>query len=328
MSTVVTLLAAPAQGETPVTVTSSNPSVATATASTILAGQQTTTLSIDALADGQTVLTLRAGDEVRSVTVFVGAVAPGQTPIVVAPTVGVSLPRLPYGGQTAVAPATTATFGLVLLPAPRASDTAVTVISSNPAVAQVLTPSVQIPAGSRVAQLQVSTGTTGTTRLVLEIDGQPQEYILFVGTPAATSTPVAPAAPVGVSIVPDPGASSGSRIVAPAGTVLTPSLGVQLLTTPRAGAVQVTVTTSDPSIVSVGAGTTAVLTLEAGSLVLPTTFTTLGIEGAAVLSFEFDGLLRELLIVVGNPPASQLPAVVAAPVCVTTDATQPCRPGA
>jgi hypothetical protein len=258
----------------------------------------------------------------------VGAVPPAQTPTVVAPAVGISLPRLQYAGQTAVVPATTATFGLVLLPTPRATDTPVTVSSSNTAVAQVLTPTVQIPAGSRVMQLQVATGVAGTTTLIIEFDGRKQEYVLFVGSPVPASTPVAPALPIGVSIVPAPGGSDGSRIVAPAGSPLTPSLGVQLLTTPRASAVSVTVTTSDPSIVSVGAGTTMALTLEAGSLVLPTTFTTLGTVGSAVLSFEFDGMRRELLIVVGNPPSSQLPAVMAAPVCVTTDATQPCRPGA
>jgi hypothetical protein len=94
---------------------------------------------------------------------------------------------------------------------------------------------------------------------------------------------------------------------------------------PRAGAVPVTITTSDSSIVTLGAGNTAQATLEAGSRVVPVTFTTTGTPGTAVLTFAFGGEVRQLLVVVGNPPASELPTIFAAPVCVSTSATNTCK---
>jgi hypothetical protein len=73
----------------------------------------------------------------------------------------------------------------------------------------------------------------------------------------------------------------------------------------------VTVTSSNPGVVSVGSGASTTLVIPAGSVVVPTGVATVGAEGSSVLSFEFDGQRLDLLFVVGAPPASQLPAVVA-----------------
>ena len=49
--------------------------------------------------DGIAVLTIRAGDEVRSVTVFVGTPPANQTPITFAPAAGIAIALPPSAGQ-------------------------------------------------------------------------------------------------------------------------------------------------------------------------------------------------------------------------------------
>ena len=186
----------------------------------------------------------------------------------------------------------------------------VTITSNNPSVTQVTSSPIVIPAGSRIAAIGIVTGTAGTATLTLETaDGLRREFAVQVDTaPVPNRTPVAAAVPIGVSVVP---ASGGARLIAAAGAPVSATVGVQLLTSPRPGPLSVTVTTSNPSIVSFGASTTITLSLDAGSLVVPVGVTTGGTEGAAILAFEFEGGRSELLFIVGSPPASQLPAVVA-----------------
>lgn len=292
-----------------VTVTSSAPGVVTATASSVAPGEQVATLSIVTGLDGTAQLTLRVGDSVRTVTVVVGSPQPNQTPVVFTPAVGVSVAGLPFVGQAFAPIGRSVTLGIVFLPAPATAATTVNVTSSNPAITQVLSQTVVIAAGSRIAAVDIVTGTAGTATLTIETaDGLQREFAVQVDTaPVPSRTPVAAATAIGVSVVPSP---SGGRLVATAGAPVTATVGVQLLSSARAGALPVTVTTSTPSIVSFGAASTVTLNLDAGSLVLPIGLATTGTEGAAILTFEFDGLRRELLFIVGNPPASQLPAVV------------------
>ena len=202
------------------------------------------------------------------------------------------------------------TLGVVFLPAPATVDTVVTITSNNPSVTQVTSSPIVIPAGSRIAAIGIVTGTAGTATLTLETaDGLQREFAVQVDTaPVPSRTPVAAAVPVGVSVVPS---SGGARLIAAAGAPVSATVGVQLLTSPRPGPLSVTVTTSNPSIVSFGASTTVTASLDAGSLVVPVGVTTTGTEGAAILAFEFEGVRREVLFIVGSPPASQLPAVVA-----------------
>ncbi len=291
-----------------VVVTSSAPGVATATASVIAQGSRTTTLSIVTGVDGTAVLTLRAGDTVRTLTVIVGTPQPNQTPAVFARAVGLSMPDLPFVGQASAPLARSITLGVVLLPEPAAVDTLVTVTSSNASIAQVINATVMIAAGSRVVAIDVNTGTAGTAVLTLEANGFRREFAIRVGTtPDPANTPVATAQAIGVSVVPLPG---GGRVIAPAGAPLTATLGVQLLASPAATATSVTITSGNPAIVSLGAGA-SVVTIDAGGTVAPVAIATSGTSGAAILTFEFGGVRRELLVVVGNPPASELPAVLA-----------------
>jgi hypothetical protein len=236
--------------------------------------------------------------------VIVGTPAPNQSPVVFAPATGVAIPSFPFIGQAFAPVETSSTLGILLLPAPAATPRQVTVTSSDPAVVRVNASPVLVPAGERLVPVDLTTGAAGRATLTLETDGLQREFAVIVGSsPTPASSPVITALPAGVSVVPFAGIG---RVIAPAGTPVIATLGVQLLTTPRAEQVNVTVTSSDPAVVVTGNGTIA-----AGESVLPVTISTFGNEGAALLTFEFDGQRLALQVVVGNPPASQLPAVTA-----------------
>jgi hypothetical protein len=64
-------------------------------------------------------------------------------------------------------------------------------------------------------------------------------------------------------------------------------------------------------VATLGGGATATGTVNAGEQVLQLQVVVSGTEGAALLTLEFDGQRRELIIIVGNPPASEIPAVTA-----------------
>jgi hypothetical protein len=312
-TTAVALLNAPNDTGTAlaVTVLTSNAAVATATASDVGVGEQLTTVSITTGVEGTAVLTLKAGNVTKSLTVIVGTPPPDQTPIAFAPSVGISLLGLPFVGQVSAAPASSASVGIVFLPTPAAVDTTITITSSDASVASVDTPSVVVPAGNRVVDVQLTTGAAGTATLTIEGGGLKREFLVFVGAaPPVNRTPVTVAPAVGVSVIPDGSVASG-RVFAPPGVAVTPTIGIQLVKTSFASPMQVSVTTSNASIVSLGANDTVTVTLDAGDLVLPVTFTTSGTEGAAKLTFEFEGQKRELVVIIGNPLPSQIPAVVA-----------------
>jgi hypothetical protein len=304
-TTTVALLTSPnAGGPLTVSVISANPAVATATASAVQPGQQTTVLTITTGIEGSTLLTVRVGDVVRSVSVIVGTPAPDRTPVTLALPVGLSVTGLPFIGQAFAPLGSSVTLGLTLLAAPATQPVTVTVTSSDPTVAQPTTATVQIPIGSRVANIALSTGSSGSARLVLEFNGIRREFTVIVGFgPTPTSTAVISAAPVGLAIA---GLPAVGRVIAPAGAPVSGILGVQLLTIPAASPVAVTVTSSDPLVATAAAGTIA-----AGDRVLPVSVSTTGTAGVAVLTFEFDGQRLQLLVVVGNPPASALPALSA-----------------
>jgi hypothetical protein len=315
----VQALAAPLAGTTPlaVSVSSSNPAIATATASPVEPGTQVTTVTITALADGATELTLRAGTDVRSLTVFVGAPPAGQTPIVLALPTGVSVTRLPFIGAAFAPTGTTLSLGVLLLQTPAATPINVTVTSSNPAVVTVNGGSATIPVGSQMVTLNLTTGAAGTATLTLEAGTLRRELKIVVGSaPTPDNSPIVVAPPTGVSVVPLP--QLGRVMVAP-GAAVNATLGVQLLTTARATDTSVTITTSDPAIATTTGGASTTVVIPAGSLVAPLGLLTTGTQGAALLRFEFDGTARDLVVVVGNPPASQIPAVTAPVIGVRID---------
>ena len=99
----------PSVGSTPlpVSVTSSDPTIATAVASAVEPGSQTTTLTITTLKDGFVTFTVRAGSSIRSVGMFVGTPAPGSTPLLLAQPIGISVAGVPFIGKAFAPPGRT-----------------------------------------------------------------------------------------------------------------------------------------------------------------------------------------------------------------------------
>jgi hypothetical protein len=307
-SITVQVLSSPAAVDTPVSISSDNPAVATATSSIIAAGQTSATITINTVADGKTTLTLRAGGDVRAVTVFVGVPAPGSTPLVLASPVGVSLTAVATLGRMFAPIGVSRTIGVRLFESPVASDTFVTVTTSDPTVATVTGP-VVVHAGQQVADLDVSTGSGGTATLTIEAGGVRRELTLVVGSsPTPGTTPPIVAAPVGVTVMPNP---SIGRVFGQLGAASAATLGIPLLGTPAATAKNVTVTSSNPSIANFGGNASTTLVINVGEQVLQLPISISGTQGAALLTIEFDGVRRELVIVVGNPSPSDIPAVTA-----------------
>jgi len=307
-TTTVVLLSSAAASAMPVTVRSSDPSIATATVSAIAAGEQTANVTVTAVSEGTATLIFTIGSQVRSLTVFVGTPPADRRPLLLAAPVGASVIGLTYVGQAIAAPGTVRSLGIRLLESPAAQDVVVSVFSSNPSVASVAGP-VTVRAGEVIAEIALQTGIAGTAVLRLEVGSVRREFVIVVSTdPSAPNTPPVVAAPAGAVVIPNP---MTGRIFAPPGAPVVSALGITLLTAPRAAPLAVSVTSSNSSIVSFGAASTVTVEIAPGRTVADIVVTTTGVEGAAVLTFEFEGQRKELLIVVGNPPASQIPAVVA-----------------
>lgn len=320
-TTVVTVpvLSADLTGGSPATVTviSSNPAVATATATPVQPGTRVTTLTITSIGDGVATITLIVNGEVRSFTVRVGAPPPAQTPLVLAQPTGISVGGLPFIGTAAAQPGATFALGILLLAEPAPTAMTVTVTSSDPSVASVTGPAT-IAAGSRMVTITITTGAAGTAVLTLEVGSIRREFALLVGgTLAPSRTPLISAPPVGVSVVPAP--LGVGRLTIPAGSAVNASVGVQVLTSARATPTTVTVTSSNPAVVGFAAGSQVTTTIAAGGLVVPLDLASTGATGAAILRFEIDGAVKELLVVVGNPAPSEIPAVVAPVIGVRID---------
>lgn len=310
--TTVTLLSLPHVGPTPlpVTVTSSQPGVATASASPVAPGSQVTTLSIAALANGTAELTLRGGDSVRSILVVVGTPTADRTPPVLALPVGASVTGFPFVGKAFVPAAQGVNLGVLFLPEARQAPTTVTVTSNRTDVVAVTQPSVSIPAGQLTVPLALATGAAGSATLTMRAGDIVREFEIVVGSgPTPSNAPVIAAMPVGASVVPLPGVG---RLAVRPGAPVAVTLGVPVVGSAAASDRTVTVTTSDATVVSLGGGGSSVtLVLPAGATALNLGISTSGATGVAVLTIEVDGVSRELLVVVGDVPASQQPALSA-----------------
>jgi hypothetical protein len=305
-SVTLQLLGAPAGSQLAVSVASTNPAVARVEGSvSIPAGEQSAAVTIVTGDPGSATLTFRAGGEVRQLAVVVGTPPAGTLgPILAAPAGVRVLPAVALG-RIVAAPAGQIALVLALVAEPAASPTTVTVTSSDPAVASVSQP-VVVPAGERSAAVAIATGAPGSATLTFRAGGEVRELAVHVGTPPAGSVPLAFARPAGVRVLP----------AVPVGVlfeaVTTPrTLSVQLLAQPRSADTPVGVSTSDPNIAAV----TAPITIPAGSVSATFTVAT-GAEGVATLVFEAAGEKRELVVVVGNPPPSRRPVLVAPPVGV------------
>jgi len=237
--------------------------------------------------------------------------------LVLAQPTGISVGGLPFIGTAAAQPFATFALGILLLTEPAPAAMTVTVTSSDPSVASV-TGTATIAAGSRMVTITITTGGAGTAVLTLEVGSIRREFALLVGgTLAPSRTPLISAPPVGVSVVPAP--LGVGRLNIPAGSAVNASVGVQVLTSARATPTTVTVTSSNPAVVGFAAGSQVTTTVAAGGLVVPLDLASTGATGAAILRFEIDGAVKELLVVVGNPAPSEIPAVVAPVIGVRID---------
>jgi hypothetical protein len=300
------LLASPAGVQAPVTVTSTNPGVATATATAISAGSQTTQVTITTIADGVATIVLRAGSETRVLTVVVGTPAPNMLPLISARSVGVSSIRAPRAGEIFTPTGVVRTVRVVVLGAPAANDTAVTITSSDPSIVSALSPAV-VHAGEQTVDVQLTTNNSGTATLTLSVNGQILTLGVAVGVDvAADRISLIAGPPVGVSVV---RAGSAGQVIAPEGVVSLPTLRIPLLLSPATAPVQVTVTTGNSSIVTLGGLGSTTVTIAQGEQTIDLPLAIAGTRGAALLFFEFDGQRREMLVIVGEPSNSQLPLV-------------------
>ena len=297
----VRLLSSPAATNTPVTVTSSNPLVASVPGTAnIPAGSQLVNVTVTTGVAGTATLTFRVGNETRELTVVVGPPAPGTEPPIVARPIGIVLLSAPSAGRLITSPSAQSAFTLQLLSAAAASATPVTVTSSNPNVASV-SGSVVIPAGGRAASVTIQTGVQGTATLTFRAGSETRELTIVVGTPAPGTEPPIIASPVGVVML-------QQRLL---GTVFTPvggqsAVNLTLLSSPAGSPTPVVVSSSDPNVASVsGAPVVA-----AGSRIASLNIIT-GIQGVATLTLRAGSDLAQVVVVVGTPPASQLPLITA-----------------
>jgi hypothetical protein len=291
-----------------VVVSSSNPTVATATAAPLRAGQLTANVTITTIADGTATLVLRTGGEVRSVTVFVGTPPPDRTPLLIAQPVGASVVALPTFGRVFTPLGSVRTVGVRVFNAPADLDTPVTVTTSDPTVAAVTAPAL-VRAGQMQVDLTISSGAAGTATLTIEAGGVRRELTIVSGNdPTPGTTPPIVAPPVGVGVVANPALG---RVFGTPGIPRTATLGLPLLAAPASAPVTITVTTSNAAVVALSGATSTSVVIGAGEQTAQVPIEISGEEGAALLTIEVNGGRRELLVVIGDPPASQIPALTA-----------------
>ena len=304
---VVRLLTAATAADVPVTVESSNPAVATAIGAPIPAGAQTAAIIVTAHSHGTAILTVRAGSQVRSLTIVVGAPSAGTAPpYAAARPVGLRTTALPGSPGVFAPSAATRSLQVRVLRAPAAANRSISIASSDPAVVQVEGPS-HVMAGEQTVEIVLRTGAAGRAHLTFDVDGERSSIEILVDEAPSAAAPLAAAAPVGVRLTSSPGVGA---VLAPAGVVSAATLVVPLLPAPTSGPVTVQVTSSHPSIVSI-AGVGQAFTIPAGEQTLALPLSMSGTTGISVVTFEFGGERRDLLVVVGDSHPSQTPLLVA-----------------
>ncbi len=312
----VVVLAVPATADTPVAITSSDPAIVTAASPAIVrAGEQTVDLGLSTGSAGRATLTLTVNGGALTLGVAVGIDAsPGQVPHLFAKPVGLSLLAPPSiggarGGEIFAPAAAVRTIRVVVLAAPATADTPVAITSSAPAIATAASLAI-VRAGEQTVDLALSTGSAGRATLTLTVNGEALTLGVAVGIDASPGqVPHLFAKPVGLSLLAPPsiGRARTGEVFAPEGVVSLPTLKLPLLASAAAAPIQVTVTSGAPSLVSIGGLGSTTVTIAQGEQTIDLPLAIAGTRGAAQLVFEFEGQRRELLVIVGEPPTSQLP---------------------
>jgi hypothetical protein len=197
------------------------------------------------------------------------------------------------------------TFSVRLLFSPAAQEISVNVTSSNIAVANVTDP-VVIPAGAREAAVILNTYQTGEATLYFDAGTESRGLKVIVGLPPADKVPPTLALPVGVAVIPS--YSSGQVIVGESEQQI---FSVQLLFSPAPVDTPVSVTSSNTAVADV----TAPVVIPAGAKNASVTLNT-GQAGEATLTLDAGDEVRKLRVIVGLPPADQIPPTLAHPVGV------------
>jgi hypothetical protein len=212
--------------------------------------------------------------------------------------VGVVVLAAPSAGRLITSPSAQSTFSLQLLSSAAASAKTVTVTTSDASIANVSGP-VVIPAGARSASVTLVTGVAGTATLTFRAGSEVRELSVTVGTPAPGTEPSVIASPVGVVV-------TQQKLL---GTVFSPiggqqSVNLTVLANAAGSVTPVVVSTTDASVASV----TGSPVVPAGSRVASVHIVT-GVQGVATITLRAGTDLTQIVVVVGTPPASQLPLI-------------------
>ncbi|QYZ65331.1 MAG: hypothetical protein OI74_04575 [Gammaproteobacteria bacterium (ex Lamellibrachia satsuma)] len=304
---VLTVLGSPATADTSLIVSSNNSAVADILGSPMVPQNEVTVvLTIDTGAEGTAELILRAGEEVRVLTVTVGLPLSGTEPPLVAAPVGVVIPEAPSVGQVMLPAGDARAITLLLLDTPAAADMNVTVTSDNPAVADVAGP-VVIPSGGQSAVLSLVTGVEGTAVLTLTADGLVRELTVFVGLPSVETAPPTVARPVGIRLLSLPSVGQVKLSVADQALAT-----VRLLDQPAVSEVTVTFASGDFNVADV---LESQISIPIGEVSAAFTLIS-GITGETTIRLDFGDESRELEVQVGDFTTGELPPTVAPSVGV------------
>jgi len=294
------LLTTPATADIPVTVTSSNTSVAVVSGSVVVhAGEQVATITVTTGSAGVADLSLNVGGRVTTLTVAVGDTGAAAAAIL-APPAGIAVMPAPSAGRLFTAPSGQQTLGVRLLSQPATVDTPVIATSTNPAVVDVVGATPVLTA-QQVSQLTLVTGTSGTAVLTIRVGNEVRELTIVVGGAASGQGPAVIAPPIGVAVTPSPLAGV---VVSPVGGVA--SVGLRLALVPSAQDQIITVISSDPNVASVQGP----VVLHAGEQVVQIGIATAA-QGTAELTVNSNGQTIRFSVIAGTPPPGSVPIIVA-----------------
>jgi hypothetical protein len=240
----------------------------------------------------------RSGVSAAVAPVAGGTTSVGDVLTAAASSVGLAvtptLVGIPLGGTSQFRIGLSTPVGTDLVVHLAAVDASVVTFPVNPVVVQ---------AGRDHAMVPIAGARVGNTTFVATSNGGDATAVASVSAVAAKALDVL-SAPVSTVVLPAP---AFGRVFASPGTQ--PQVGVRLLSAPATADTPVTVVSSDANVARVDGA----VVISAGSQIASLTITT-GAAGTATLRITINGVVRELTVIVGTPPAGSLPPVLAAPV--------------
>jgi hypothetical protein len=299
----IPLLDAPAGTDTLVMLVSSDATIADVPVAVVIpAGAIDVNFTVLGGNAGTALLTLRAGNVVRSLTVIVDTPSAGTRVPAAAGPVGVHVLTPPSAGEIYMDAAGAQPVSIPFLDTPAGTEILVTLVSSDATIADVPATAV-IPVGATDVNFTVLGGNAGTALLTLRAGNVVRSLTVIVDTPSAGARVPAVARPVGVDALALP---SVGQVAVPVTDLK--ALSIELLANPATTAVTVTFSTADGAIAD---------TLEAQATIpiggQSVDFSVIsGLAGETTLTLNFDGESRELTVQVGT----SAPAVIAPPVGV------------